>query len=186
MTASGLATAITIIGTADEIYISNNHSLQNIKIDGIANLVSDTPHLVLRRMEALVDTIAARSTVPAKITVKDGVGIENLNLDWGDKGHALIEGQLSQDRWAGRIELDQINIPETDGTISIDLDIDTDRDLMGNGSFVTGSVLKSDNDTPISGEIIWRDGTLHITSTKPDAPLLAISKSLQPLPVTMV
>ncbi len=106
---------------------------------------------------------------PATILILDnGVSVDGLRLNWGRAGAVALDGGFSDDRWRAALRLTDANVPGADGRVTLDLDLDTDKDVPARGSFRLRSLLTQEQEAAISGDLLW-DGRAVILTSAEDA-----------------
>lgn len=131
----------------------------------------DSPKLTLSAFEALVQETQARLTAPARLTLSDGVTIDNLRLAYGRNGAIAVDGAFSGTRWRAGAQLERVNIPNADGQISLTIDLDTDRPAPASGDFHLRSLLLPEEEASIHGAFEWDGTSLRLTDNNADASL---------------
>lgn len=122
----------------------------------------------LNNLEALVFATDAQLTAPAVVTLRDGVLIENLRLAYGAKGTIALDGAMENTRWRADAILDQVNIPNADGRISMTLALDTDKEIPAETDFHLRSLLLTEEEASIRGRAIWDSVQMRITDDGSD------------------
>ncbi|WP_411820500.1 translocation/assembly module TamB domain-containing protein [Hyphococcus formosus] len=167
LNAEGPPGAISVSLNADRLSLPSMEPIENIAAKAQIDARDDIT-ISLNEFSALVFATDARLTAPATITLNDTTEIQNLRLAYGAKGSIALDGILEQTRWRADLALDQVNIPNADGRISMTLALDTNDDIPARSDFRLRSLLLTEEEASIAGSIVW-DGThIQILDDKSD------------------
>lgn len=170
LTAEGPPGAVNIELASNRLSTPQTGAL--VDLSATAQLDARTaPKLTLTVFEALIQETQARLTAPARISFEDGVAIDNLRLAYGRNGAIAVDGAFSDTRWRAGAQLEQVNIPNADGQISLTLDLDTNRKTPASGEFHLRSLLLKEEEASIHGSFAWDGVALRITDNNEDPSL---------------
>lgn len=124
------------------------------------------PTATLTALNAIISDNNTRLTTPAVFSLSNGVAIENFRLAYGGAGSIAVDGRYGPQRWVADAVLENINIPNADGQISLTLKLDTDLVTPAVAAFNLKSLLLDETQTSISGRAIWNGAAINITDTE--------------------
>lgn len=139
--------------------------VQNLNAEAVIALQSSID-VILNKFDAVVVQNETRLTAPTAFNFDDGVTIKNLRIAYGRQGAIALDGVISPTEWQAALTLNEVNIPEADGRITLDLDLDTTRNIPASGSFLLRSLLLEEQDASISGDILWSGEALILTNER--------------------
>ncbi len=167
MTAQGPPGAVNVSLTGDSFSAPNIENILDYRAEGTVAL-RGAPGIMLSQFEALIADNRARLTEPARINLEDGVNVSNLRLAYGDSGTIALDGAISATRWRADAVLQNVNIPNADGQISMTLDLDTNAEIPARADFSLSSLLLNREEASISGNAVWDGGAITLTDDNAD------------------
>lgn len=165
LTAEGPPNATQVTLDLVDLKTPDADLIQNLSADAIIALQSSID-VTLNKFDAIVVQNETRLTAPAAFNFNNGVTIQNLRVAYGEEGAIALDGIISPSQWQAALTLNEVNIPEADGRITLNLDIDTDRKIPAAGSFLLRSLLLEGQDASISGDILWNGKSLILTNER--------------------
>lgn len=173
--AKGNPAAIDFRLTAAELSNAGGTQIKDIATSATINAQEDIVVQLTQLDAALLDN-TLRLSEPGTITVADGVTVENIRMGWSARGRIAIDGAFSPQRWQGNFDLDDINLPQTDGRVTTQITLDTDAQTPATGAFTLASLI-SEEEATISGKLNW-DGENLLLTSMPDRDALEMRLSL--------
>lgn len=167
LAAEGQTNAIELTLGLQQLSSGGNALIDNLTAEAILTL-QDLTNVSLNSLDAVILQNETQLTAPAEFRFDDGVAIDNLRVAYGEKGSITLDGAFSSSQWRAALALSEVNIPEADGLITLNLTLDTDQQNPATGDFQLQSLLVEGEDAKISGGILW-DGTSVILSNEQDA-----------------
>ncbi len=167
MSAQGPPGAVNVTLSGDVFSAPGTDEITEYELEALAAL-RGAPAVTLSRFEALIADNRARLTAPAKISLADGVAVEGLRFVYGANGSIAIDGAMASNRWQADAVLTNVNIPNADGQISLNLALDTDAQTPARADFRLRSLLLNKEEASISGNAVWDGKTLTLTDDGAD------------------
>ena len=165
ISATGPPGAVGVNLTGDRLWFGRERAVADFDAKATADL-REPIQIDIQRLDAIVDNIETTLTSPTKIVLGDGVSVKNLRLDWGREGSIALDGEFDRERWRAEAALKDFNIPETDGRLTLNADIDTNRDTPARGEFSLRSLLTNSNEAALAGAFVWNGTHIALTSEK--------------------
>ena len=165
LTAEGPPGSTQVDLALGELVSSGDALIEDLTAEAAVNLQSPLA-VSLTALNAVVMKNETRLTAPAAFRFGDGVAIDNLRLSYGEAGAFALDGAFSASRWRAALSLDDVNIPEADGLVTLSLDLDTDRNLPATGAFALRSLLLEGQEASLSGEIVWTGENLILMNER--------------------
>lgn len=164
MRASGAPGALALAASATLVEAPGVGRVDAVSFAGIADIAGE-PALVVDAFEATLYEVRARLTEPARLRFADGLGIERLRVALGRQGSLALDAELSSTRW--RMTLDAKNAPlrAASAVVDLDLDLDTNRRMLAEGSFSAQTRLVEDGAVLIAGDLAWNGERLRLSNT---------------------
>ncbi len=116
-------------------------------------------------------------TEPTRITLSDGVGVQNFRATIGQRGSVLFDGSFQKNRWRGTAKARRAPIVSAASVIDFDLEFDTDRKSPASGNFILTSLISKTETASLSGKFIW-NGTAISISDRDDSPAFDLDLSV--------
>lgn len=120
----------------------------------------------LTALEGVIGGSRAHLTAPAEIRFGNGVIIDNLRLADGGNGAIAVDGAFSESRWQATAALREVNIPQADATVTLNLNLDTAAAIAANGDFMLRSLLTAGSEAALGGAFVWDGQSLRITNAE--------------------
>ena len=185
--AKGDPSAIDITLSSNSVSNADGTRITNIGATATVNAQDDIVVQLTRLDASLLDT-AMQLSEPGTLTLADNIAIENLRLDWGAHGRIAIDGAFSATQWRGVLNLDNINLPQTDSSLSANISLDTVNPTPATGNIKLSSLLSQEAAT-LSADLAWNGKALLVTSLPDTDPLemrLALPAQLTTSPAISV
>lgn len=162
--ADGPLNALDIAFGSKVIAMAATGPINQVKAAASVDL-EGAPVINLTALEGVIGGSRAHLSAPAAISFGDGVAINNLRLADGGNGAVAIDGAFSAARWQAKMILRDVNIPHADGTISLDLTLDTDAPIAANGNFQLRSLLTAGKKAALGGDFTWDRRSFRVTDS---------------------
>ncbi|MEM8772736.1 MAG: translocation/assembly module TamB domain-containing protein [Pseudomonadota bacterium] len=174
-TANGSPEAINASLRADAISPGGGDDIQNILLATTIDAQNDIT-IRLRQVNALFAENQLGLVEEGTITLGDEIIFDNMRLSWGRNGRINADGAFSSARWRGAFNLTEINVPNTDSRINLNVDLDTDAAEPARGAFAVRSLI-AEEEASLSGDLNWNGDSLTLSSM-PDTDALDMRLAL--------
>lgn len=165
--ANGRPEAVQTTLEAATLTLPTVRRVEDLSLEAQVNLRAG-PDISLASLSGVATDNTFSLRQPATISLEDGVAINDLRLNWGRAGTISLDGAFTNARWRALLALQDANVPRTDGRITLDLDLDTDRQMPARGDFHLRSLLTQTQEASIAGRFAW-DGETVVLSSIEDA-----------------
>lgn len=166
--ATGPASAIETQLSADYIGMPDGRSVNDFSAAATVNTQDD---IVIRLTDlgaTVLDNLLSLKE-PATVTLAEGVTIDNLRLGWSRSGAIALDARIQPERWRATLAASEINIPDSDGRITLSADLDTNNDILATGDFTVRSLIAGEEEeASISGDLRWTADALTLQSRPGD------------------
>ena len=149
--------------TVKQITFADNSALSDVVAAADVSFASAISG-VISKLETTIEDGRLRLSEPARFEVRNGVTLDNFNLDWSNGGTMTLNALFSPTRWQGEVSIRSVDIPQTDAQFNAEATFDTDQPMIGEGSIDYISLLEDKSDTPITFNIEWREDLVSAQS----------------------
>lgn len=170
MAAQGPPGAVNIEITGDSFAAPGVREIIDYAAEAQVNM-QGAPRITLSRFEALIADNRTRLTQAAQIDLNAGVTVSNLRLAYGANGSIALDGAFNPARWRADAALRNINIPNADGQITMDFNLDTDAETPGRADFTLRSLLLNKEEASVAGAMTWDGNQLVLIDDGADKKL---------------
>ncbi|WP_425408945.1 translocation/assembly module TamB domain-containing protein [Hyphococcus sp.] len=167
LTAEGPPGAVNVTLAGDVFSAPGAGEITDYRAEAQVNLQA-APKVMLTQFEAVIANNNTRMTEPATISLENGVRVETLRLAYGANGSIALDGALQPERWIADAKLVNVNIPEADGQITLDLSLDTDEQTPARADFALRSLLLNEEEASIAGNLVWDGESLTVRDDDAD------------------
>lgn len=165
LTAKGPSDAVQTTLQAASLTLPTVGRVEDLSMEAGVDL-SAGPDIALNALSGVATDNSFSLRQPAQISLQEGVAVTRLRLGWGRAGAIALDGAITNERWRAMLALSDANVPGADGRITLDLDLDTDRETPARGTFEFSSLLTQTQEAAIAGRFIWDGQQLVLTSAQ--------------------
>jgi len=163
--AEGPSSALDVAMSAAQFQAPRINLVENLGVAARLDLEKG-PDLALHDLSGIAGDIQFSLRQTASISLRDGITIDGLSLDWGREGAIALDGAFTDRRWRAALKLNEANVPGADSRVTLELDLDTDTAPLARGAFRMRSLLLENEAPAISGNAVWDGTSLTLTSAK--------------------
>ncbi len=165
LNADGPRAALRVAINSDVVATKNTGMINQFHAAAILD-IAGPPSVSLTALEGVIGGSRAHLTAPAGIIFGDDVIIDNLRLADGRRGTIAVDGAFSKARWQATAALRDVNIPQADGTLTLNLNLDTAAATAAAGDFTLRSLLTTGSEAALGAAFIWDRQSIRITNVK--------------------
>ncbi len=180
MTASGPPGEINLAAAARNLATPQTGSIENLSTKAVLDMRRALTITLTALNGSAADTLFSLRT-PGRITIKNGVEVDNFRLNWGSAGFIALDGAFSSTRWRADAKLTDVVMPGADGGASADIYLNTDEPIPARGAVALQSLLVENLSDAVKASFVWTGDALTVNSAADEESLdMSIS-----LPVTL-
>ena len=119
----------------------------------------------------ILDDAELRLKSPMRISMAEGLAVENIDFLYGDTGSVTGAVNLAETNWVADLDLSDFPVPSSDGLLNFQLALDTrSNNIISEGSFHT-SIAENENQDiqKIAGDFMWDGSVLQLKDAGDDS-----------------